>query len=563
MPGKIWCAASMMKSKEDRIRLSATWAAYGDAIGFITELADKGRVEHRAGKSLITSTVPWRRKLGSKIGVFVDFPAGTYSDDTQLRLATSRAIRADGSFDIVAFSKVELPAWANYALGAGIASKEAAAMLARTSATWYSNFYESKRANYVNAGGNGGAMRIQPHVWCARDVSNLNGIFRDVIKNTVCTHGNPRAILGACYHALSLALAFQRGQPLNSSEMAGQLILLRQVGKVIEADTDLRMFWLGPWLEKLGDNLDHIVNSTVDEIDEDLNKLKDIKEADPSDAYNAALRSLGGLEPNSRGSGTKTAILASFLSELYAGKSPEQALLQAANALGSDTDSIGTMAGAILGACTDQELRHPLQDGDYIASEARRLAAVASQSAQKSFGYPDLRSWRPERAAVDAIAKTSSGLILNGIGHAEIIDAPPVQETDDISLQWLKLSFGQTILARVREVPRHVEDVSKRVVAERISKAVPNRVTPSSNLPGLFDERIDRNRGSSKLVSEDRIENLNDALRRIINSGFDPELIGRVLLSQAQSGQPDFVERGIALTANILTAFHARTKKRD
>src|SRR2546430_1538367 len=104
----------MTLNRHIQTRLSAVWAAYGDALGFITELADEGRVQYRSGSSNVTRTIEWRRKIGSLTGITVVLPAGTYSDDTQLRLATSRAIRGDGTFDVAAFSKVELPAWTNY-----------------------------------------------------------------------------------------------------------------------------------------------------------------------------------------------------------------------------------------------------------------------------------------------------------------------------------------------------------------------------------------------------------------------------------------------------------------
>ena len=48
----------------------------------------------------------------------------------------------------------------------------------------------------------------------------------------------------------------------------------------------------------------------------------------------------------------------------------------------------------------------------------------------------------------------------------------------------------------------------------------------------------------------------------MINSGFNPDLIGRALLAQVQPGQSNFVERGIALASTILTAYEARIRKR-
>jgi hypothetical protein len=83
--------------------------------------------------------VPWRRRVGGQFGVTVDLPAGAISDDTQLRLATCRSMLPDGSFDVETFSKIELPVWLAYALGAGRGSRAAATHLVRRDATWASN----------------------------------------------------------------------------------------------------------------------------------------------------------------------------------------------------------------------------------------------------------------------------------------------------------------------------------------------------------------------------------------------------------------------------------------
>lgn len=553
----------MTISRRERIISSALWAAYGDALGFMTELADEKRVAHRTGYSEVRETAPWRRKLGSKIGVFVDFPAGTYSDDTQLRLATSRAIRADGSFDVTAFSKVELPAWANYALGAGLSSREAASNLSRSSAMWYSNFYETKRANYVKAGGNGGAMRIQPHVWASKNVTDFRRIFLDVVKNTICTHGHPRAIVGACFHALTLGLAIEAGRPLSVRELLAQTDQLRELSNLIDSDQDLRLFWLGPWLEKIEDSLDQVIEITVDELISDLNLLQAIRISDPETAYAEAINVLGGKDAESRGSATKTALLAAFLAELYSEFDPNRAMLVAANTLGSDTDSIATMAGAILGACLGGRPTAALQDLAYITEEATRLSLVSEGQGQRNFGYPDLRKWKPQRTAVDIIAQTDEGLIVDGISRAELMGTKVVRESQDILLVWLKLSFGQTILARMRVSPSHVSNIRDRVVTDRIrpQEKVKEQISRSNyDLFSSSKSSDDEKREKHPQETKSKLKTLNEALNEIINSNFDEALIGRYILMQCDGNDPLFVEKSIALTANIITAYKARLR---
>lgn len=395
----------MTEKREKQVQRSAEWAAFGDALGFITELADPDRVQHRLGAEFAGDTVRWKRKVGGYNGVVIDFPPGTYSDDTQLRLATGRAIRADGTFDVAAFAKVELTAWANYALGAGTGSKEAAANLARTSATWYSNFFNTKRASYVRAGGNGAAMRIQPHVWAARDLKNEHALLLDVIRNAICTHGHPRGILGACLHAVTLAFALREGRPARVAELRDLADRLSSVPKLVEADGDLRLFWLGPWEEASGTSLRESASDTVREIENDIDTLMRLDSGGRLAAvYDHAVDALGAKEPSSRGSGIKTAVLAAYAASLSDPANPRATLLPIANALGSDTDSIATMAAAIAGACSEVDCDGAIQDRDYIQAEAQRLAAIASNRGKTSFRYPDLRSWKPARAAIDAVS---------------------------------------------------------------------------------------------------------------------------------------------------------------
>ena len=48
-------------------------------------------------------------------------------------------------------------------------------------------------------------MRIQPHVWAAKDLTNPSDYLLDVLRNSICTHGHSQGIGGALVHAASLA----------------------------------------------------------------------------------------------------------------------------------------------------------------------------------------------------------------------------------------------------------------------------------------------------------------------------------------------------------------------
>ena len=113
----------MNESVAEQTVRSALWAAYADALGFITELTDRSGLRRRAKVDRVTEATAWTRLVGGRFGALAKLPPGCYSDDTQLRLATSRAINGDGHFDVEAFAKVELPVCFSDSLGAGAGTK--------------------------------------------------------------------------------------------------------------------------------------------------------------------------------------------------------------------------------------------------------------------------------------------------------------------------------------------------------------------------------------------------------------------------------------------------------
>ena len=77
----------MGKLRESKIINSSLWAAYGDILGFPMEMVDAKGVKRRIGLSYIETPVSWKRMVGGKFGSLATLEPGSYSDDTQLRLA--------------------------------------------------------------------------------------------------------------------------------------------------------------------------------------------------------------------------------------------------------------------------------------------------------------------------------------------------------------------------------------------------------------------------------------------------------------------------------------------
>ncbi len=135
----------------DSIVNSMLWAAYGDALGFMAEECDERTLKSRTrGLGYLKWLVKWRRKVGGPYGIFVELPAGCYSDDTQLRLAVCRSLREDGSFDFDSFSKIEAPVFLSYRLGVGMGTKTAAKSLRKQRVRWNDNFFDAPVGRYID-----------------------------------------------------------------------------------------------------------------------------------------------------------------------------------------------------------------------------------------------------------------------------------------------------------------------------------------------------------------------------------------------------------------------------
>jgi ADP-ribosylglycohydrolase len=552
-------SSSPVDSRE-RIRRSALWAAFGDALGFIAEGANASALRRRAGTDRLVQTVPWKRKIG-RFGPSLELPAGCISDDTQLRLATCRSIRGRGEFDVETFAKIELTVWPAYALGAGIGSQAAAANLRRRDITWATNFFATERSDYLNGGGNGAAMRVQPHVWAHPPDAAATPLIAAVIQNAVATHGHPRGILGAVFHARCLQYALERGEapgPDAWDAIAGEL---RGLDKLVQDDPRLSEVWHGQWEQRAGTSFAAASAAVAEEIRADLELCARLDLTAGGDSYLRAMDELDARLPHQRGSGTKTAILAALLGRLFPGD-PDGAVVTAANCLDSDTDTIATMAGAIVGAVADREPDGPIADRDYIAHEADRMWAIGAGGNIGSFRYPSLVRWTAPKSASDCVGTTreGDGMELAGLGRGRpSSDGAEGTDRAHSVWQWLDLWFGQRILAKRRPHP-HVLPKFQIVSPTQQYLQPPTQASESrfgNSSPPAHPKQVSiEDLGVPiHVVQVNDLEKpltVHELTKEAISSGFDPTLVGRLLLELAD--RDDGIEAAIAFAAIIAKA---------
>ena len=376
---------------ETRVARSALWAAYGDALGWISELTDATGLKRRTGGAPLDKPIAWKRRIGGRSGVQVTLPRGCYSDDSQLRLATGRAIRSD-RFDVEAFANVELPVWLSYGLGGGKSTSAAAAQLGRKNPSWWSNKFKG----WTHSGGNGAAMRIQPHVWAARAPADPESFLPDVVRNSVCTHSHPTGLVGAVFHALCVAHATRVGDLPSPDDLRAAIGAADCLPEIIARDTELG-YWRIAFEQEAG-NFDESWAKAMNEVREAVNLVATRSAgACGIERYEAIANTLKLRDPARRGSGMLTAVAALGLA--WCETRPTEAMQIAANAIGTDTDTIATMAGAILGATVEIDPPVDVLDATMFRSEAKRLAKIATGESPPNHEYPDLLHWSARKCA--------------------------------------------------------------------------------------------------------------------------------------------------------------------
>jgi len=513
--------------------ISALWAAYGDAVGFISEGVDaKGLRRRLRGGRL--RPVEWKRKIGRN-GPDMLLPAGCYSDDTQLRLATSRAIRADGTFDADLFGQVELPIFLSYALGAGLGTTTSARRLLNGT-KWYDLVRGTNASKYVKGGGNGGAMRIQPLVWAAP--KNSENWREAVVANVLATHGHPVALAGALFHAEVLRATVGRAGAISINEASDAVTAVRRAPGIIAEHPKLGPPWLFGWERETGRPFDVAYRAANDELAAGLADLDgSLRREDRGSAYHNLLATLGALSDSERGSGTKTALAAYAATLLFADMAPDELLQTIAAELGSDTDSIATMAGAILGLYT-RETPDVVLDRTYIIKEAERLERLTSGDSEPyEFAYRG-ESDAPIPKNGRVLAKREGVTYIAGLGRAQALTEAAREGSNGELYRWYRLEFGQTMLIHVP--PAKGGDAA--LGADRSFSAKPSLFDRETDQPS--DERGVSQRARSapadavppKGVATVFSADPRELAVSLTRKGFETEQLGRFFLDQARYG---------------------------
>ena len=398
----------IIKMKTSKAVGAMLGAACGDALGWPNERVGKSKTTKQPQDHLHDFR-RWARRSGGRFFPHEEtIEAGEYSDDTQLILCLCRSLlKGDSWWDY--FTQVELPFWSAYERGGGGATKRAVDSWLNGVPPWNKNRKPQDVKRYFDAGGNGVAMRALPHILRLGE-KEFSEIAANIFLDGVATHGHPRALLGALAYGFALWMAFRKNSKLAYGELVEELIKNADVWSALPVFPAIPPEWKNQAEKNLQGYAKHWESTKVELLEYlDVCRTELAKGALSFD--DDTLKKLQCFNSKISGAGTVAAIAAVYLASRHAAD-PINGVVKAAFAIGSDTDTIASMTGGLLGCvnCLDwlTPVKQGIQDSLYIEKCASCLAD----------GQID------ERTKIEPVRRTSLKKWID-----DLVAAPNVQET--------------------------------------------------------------------------------------------------------------------------------------
>lgn len=364
-----------MTELSDRGVAAFVGAAVGDALGWPQE--NRSSNVDRTMPSPMMTFRRWRRRGGGRFNAYEEtIGSGEYSDDTQMSCAVARSL-TKGSAWYDWLTRVELPHFPIYQRGGGKALLAACRAWSAGVAPWQPH-RETDAGSYFAAGGNGGAMRVLPHALAAaaadRPVSKA-----DVLRDTVTTHGHPRAVIGALVQAVALRTALTVVETLGYGQLIDALLDDPAAWAALPELDEMPAGWLDAWLASALGDFEQTWQATTEEMTGLLVVARKAIGAGALSDELGTLRELGCTGTKTVGSGTISAAGAVFLASRSAAN-PRAGLLSAAFLPKADTDTLASMTTSLLAALAGQEWLAPLdrevQDSAYLTNLALEIMSA-------------------------------------------------------------------------------------------------------------------------------------------------------------------------------------------
>ncbi|NJL54301.1 hypothetical protein HC928_03315 [bacterium] len=448
----------------ERVHGALLGAAVGDALGWPQE-QNSGRMGSFPEPSETLTFQPWRRKGGYRFEAYEEhIKAGEYSDDTQLLIATARSILRGKNWAHT-LSRHELPLWLLYERGGGGATKRAARAWLSGRTPWTQP--KKQLQSYFNAGGNGVAMRILPHV--LKPGQARAQMMRDVMRNGILTHGHPRALLGAIVYAHAAWWITHTSTPLPFGGAIHDLLDQRTEWEVLPRNTESSTSgWLEAADQAFSKDYEIEWKQTVQEICDGLRMIHKVIHEEGALLNDRAVLERIGCFGKTNGSGVVATLAVLYLFSVYA-PDPVTGLRAIAFAKSADTDTLASMLGGLFGLTHGLDwipttLQH-VQDYDLIRDIADHLTR-SSFSGEGEY----IPRWSDQDAqqAIETLQTSQEGddLPLGILGNTEVISHRSLQPLTRTVLhadEWyLRTDTGQTIYITQPQRTPSVESSNQR-----------------------------------------------------------------------------------------------------
>lgn len=308
-------------------------------------------------------------------------------------------------------------------------------------------------------------MRISPHAVAGSRDNSYHLTAQAILMNGICTHGHPRALLGALAYGFVVWQALR----ITGTLAYGQLIELvlghSEEWSAFPEVVGVLSEWREEALSAFQGSFDQLWSKTKSEMLMLLEKsLKGIR-AGAISVDSKVLGDMGCFDRSINGSGTVCAAASLYIASKYA-PDPNNGVLEAASSKGADTDTLASMAGGLLGIIAGvewlQRYRNQLQDERYITDLAQRLANLEhEQFSTSKLNGATLRSSVAVERFRDNLRSSSTGSALElPDGRKALIKELVSLETKSENLQgkqWmLRTEDGQSLYVKRLERPQGI-----------------------------------------------------------------------------------------------------------
>lgn len=384
-------------------------AAFGDALGWPNERIAKSNSSKQT-QGRLHNFKKWTRRSGGRFFPHEEIiEEGEYSDDTQLILCLSRSLQK-GEAWWEHFTQVELPFWSVYERGGGGATKRAVESWLDGITPWSPNRKPQDVMRYYDAGGNGVAMRVLPHVLRLGEKEFPN-IATNIFLDGIATHGHPRALLGALAYGFSLWAAFRKDSKLAYGELVEELIKNVDLWSALPTTPSILPEWRSQAEKSLQDYM-KLWESAKAEVIEYLEVCRAELSKGALCLDDDVLKKLQCFNSKISGAGTVAAIASVYLASRHAAD-PINGVIKAAFAIGSDTDTLASMTGGLLGCINGSDwlllVKQGIQDVAYIEKNAFRLANghIDDKSTHEVVKRSLLKNWVDDVVAAPDLSEVS------------------------------------------------------------------------------------------------------------------------------------------------------------